>query len=149
MATKEYFNAKPNRLRMAQQHLRMSMLHPNFKLLSLTPKAVIWQGGINPLPVSDTYVVRIRYETFKGPQVWVISPKLQLCDGAASIPHTYIGEYLCLYYPDYNEWTSAKYIAETIVPWISLWLVYYEAWLATGEWLGGGIKHQRFKNNAT
>jgi hypothetical protein len=30
------------------------------------------------------------------------------------------------------------YIADTIVPWAALWLVFYEYWLATGLWLGGG-----------
>jgi len=120
----------------------MSVLHPNFGLLNLRPKLVSWQGQVKPLPLSDTYTVQIRYEKYRGPQVWIISPKLELHDGYSSIPHTYVGDYLCLYYPDYDEWTSAKYVAETIVPWISLWLMYYEAWLATGEWLGGGIKHQ-------
>ena len=132
---------------MAQQHGRMSVLHPNFKLLSLTPTTVNWEGNVKPLPLSQSYLVRIRYEMFRRPQVWVISPKLQLRDGAFSLPHTYLGDYLCLDYPDYNEWTSAKYIADTIVPWISLWLMFYEAWLATGEWLGGGIKHERIEKN--
>ena len=30
-------------------------------------------------------------------------------------------------------------LATTIVPWCSEWLFYYELWLATGEWLGGGV----------
>ena len=29
-------------------------------------------------------------------------------------------------------------IAETIVPWASEWLFYYEIWKGTGEWYGGG-----------
>lgn len=29
-------------------------------------------------------------------------------------------------------------IANTIVPWTSEWLFYYEIWLATGQWHGGG-----------
>ncbi len=29
-------------------------------------------------------------------------------------------------------------LADTILPWASLWLFYYEVWLATGEWVGGG-----------
>jgi hypothetical protein len=32
-------------------------------------------------------------------------------------------------------------IATTIIPWLSLWLYYYEVWHATGEWMGGGIEH--------
>jgi hypothetical protein len=31
------------------------------------------------------------------------------------------------------------FIDKTIVPWCYLWLFYFEDWLATGEWKGGGI----------
>jgi hypothetical protein len=34
-------------------------------------------------------------------------------------------------------------IAEYIVPWIAEWLLYYETWLAIGEWLGGGAHPER------
>jgi hypothetical protein len=30
-------------------------------------------------------------------------------------------------------------IADTIVPWLILWLFYYEIWHVTGEWKGGGV----------
>ena len=30
-------------------------------------------------------------------------------------------------------------LANTIVPWVADWLYYYEVWLFTGEWEGGGI----------
>jgi hypothetical protein len=30
-------------------------------------------------------------------------------------------------------------IADTIVPWTSEWLMYYEIWLATSDWYGGGV----------
>jgi hypothetical protein len=143
MATTEYFNTGGRTLRMPQQHQRMSSLHPNFKLAKLTPKLVSWNGVIHPMPLSETYAVSLVYEKYRAPRISVISPDLMLVAGAASLPHTYAGDHLCLYYPEYDEWTSAKYIAETIVPWISVWLVYYELWLATGEWLGGGITHQR------
>lgn len=126
---------------MPQQHQRMSARHPQFRLLGLRPNLAEWQGTVRPLPLSETYTLRIRYKKYEGPEVWVISPALKLYEDAASIPHTYVGDYLCLHYPDYKEWSSDKYVAETIVPWISLWLVYYEGWLATGKWLGGGIEH--------
>ena len=32
-------------------------------------------------------------------------------------------------------------LAKTTVPWASRWLYYYELWLVTGKWLGGGIAH--------
>ena len=48
----------------------------------------------------------------------------------------------CLFYPAGREWRSDMKIATSIVPWLSLWLYYYEVWLATGEWEGGGISHE-------
>lgn len=142
MGKTEYFKNGSRALRLPQQHQRMSTLHPNFKLIKLTPTLVSWQGKVQPLPLSDSYSISLAYERYKAPRISVISPNLMLVPGAKSLPHTFTGEYLCLYYPAYDEWTSAKYIAETVVPWISLWLVYYEVWLATGEWLGGGITHE-------
>jgi len=32
-------------------------------------------------------------------------------------------------------------IAITILPWASLWLLYYEIWLLTGEWCGANQEH--------
>lgn len=32
-------------------------------------------------------------------------------------------------------------IADTIVPWTSLWLHHYEIWLATGIWCGKNEEH--------
>jgi hypothetical protein len=33
-------------------------------------------------------------------------------------------------------------LADTILPWTSEWLFYYELWSVNGyEWLGGGIEH--------
>ncbi|AIQ89412.1 protein of unassigned function [Methylobacterium oryzae CBMB20] len=30
-------------------------------------------------------------------------------------------------------------LGRTIVPWAILWLWFFEDWLATGEWRGGGV----------
>jgi hypothetical protein len=53
-----------------------------------------------------------------------------------SLPHVYREGTLCLYRK--GEWSSAMLIANSIVPWASEWLLFYEIWLATGEWHGGG-----------
>ena len=50
---------------------------------------------------------------------------------------------LCLYYP--SEWNSTMNISDTIIPWISEWLYYFEFWCITGEWYGGG-KHPTKKD---
>jgi hypothetical protein len=41
-------------------------------------------------------------------------------------------------------------LATTTVPWALLWLFYFESWLVTGAWDGGGIHPETPKeNNAT
>jgi hypothetical protein len=52
--------------------------------------------------------------------------------------------YLCLYYRKAQEWNNQLYIADTIIPWTSEWLLHYEFWLASGDWHGRGI-HLKFK----
>ena len=36
-------------------------------------------------------------------------------------------------------------IADTILPWAALWLVFYELWCDTGRWLGPSSHDQRPK----
>ena len=43
---------------------------------------------------------------------------------------------LCLFW---KNWDATMPLANTIVPWVADWLYYYEVWLFTGEWEGGGI----------
>jgi hypothetical protein len=35
------------------------------------------------------------------------------------------------------------FLADTVVPWTSEWLFFYEVWHATGLWLGGGTHPNR------
>lgn len=141
MATK-YFRRK--QLTMWQQALRMRTLHPQFAA-TVSEKVAIWIGNVKPLPLSDAYTVQVRYETGKSPKVSVLSPPLLTRKSGQRIPHTYKGDALCLYLPRGREWHPNKFIAETIIPWISLWLLYYEGWLATGDWFGGGIHPEEEK----
>lgn len=32
-------------------------------------------------------------------------------------------------------------LVDTILPWTSQWLLYYELWLITGHWMGSGHDH--------
>ncbi len=79
------------------------------------------------------------YNVKRAPKVYLISPKLIQKNGEL-VPHLYDQETqrLCLFMPKYEEWKPFMYISETIIPWASEWLVFYELWLSTGEWLGGG-----------
>jgi hypothetical protein len=135
----KYFKPKP--LTVFQQLLRMTALHPNFNLTKLDQSRIAWAGVVTPSPLSESYTVEVSYELHCSPRISVISPKLRRREDGKPIPHVYKGEKLCLYHPPSKEWHGNKLIADTIIPWISLWLFYYEAWHATGKWLGGGVEH--------
>jgi hypothetical protein len=95
-----------------------------------------WTGWLQPTPASRSYLVRIRYDGVSRPQVNVLDPPLVIPEGKTGLPHVYPHRELCLYYP--GEWNGRMLIGDTIIPWASEWLFFYELWLATGEWHGGG-----------
>lgn len=99
-------------------------------------------GIVRPLPLSIEYRVRIQYELRQPPHVYVIDPPLQKRDGHRA-EHMYADNEPCLYLPGIGEWNSTKLLAETTVPWLLLWLAFYELWLVTGEWDGGGVHPDR------
>jgi len=94
-----------------------------------------WSGRIQPSPASITYTVQIVALHGQAPDITVLDPPLEKREGEA-LPHTFPGDRLCVYRND--EWNPSKPMATTLLPWISEWLVYYELWLPTGEWFGGG-----------
>jgi hypothetical protein len=95
------------------------------------------RGVIKPVDISNSYAVRIDYRAGSSPKVWIEGlPTREEEPSDRRIPHRYGDGSICLYYG--NEWTPEKAIAQTIVPWLLEWLLFYEGWLATGKWLGGG-----------
>ena len=125
------------KLSVAQQVARMSALHPQFRVSWRGPKAR-WSGIVQPTALSRRYRVDLRYDDGAAPTVEVVEPRLAGRPDNPSIPHVYEGNRPCLYRPNTGEWDPLQFIAETVVPWLVLWLFYYEIWQATGEWLGGG-----------
>ncbi|MXO31617.1 hypothetical protein GFV01_00840 [Apibacter sp. B2912] len=106
---------------------------------------LIWNGNIKPSELSLEYSIKINYKRNQHPNVYIISPfPLKLPKDEKKLKHVYSHEkqHLCLYYRNINEWNSTMYIADTVIPWTSEWLLHYEYWLATdGIWNGGGIEH--------
>lgn len=126
-------------LSLGEQSFSLVKQYPQFEA-TLTSNTVTWIGSIQPRLMSEAYKIKIIYEQKGYPKVWVLDPKLQ-CYKNEPIPHMYNQERLCLFYPVSKEWKRSMWIYQTIIPWTSLWLSYYEIWLITGEWLGGGIEH--------
>jgi hypothetical protein len=108
-----------------------------------------WDFDARPTPLSRTYSVRLKYRKGGLPEVLVVSPDLNALAGDRRLPHVYSTKpvRLCLYYPSSQEWTSTQSIADTLVPWTYLWLAYFEDWLLTDEWKGGG-KHPGEENES-
>lgn len=110
---------------------------------SLHCGAMTWYGNFTPSPLSDTYRLKITYALGKSPKAYIVSPKpLPLADGAKRLPHVYNyssgKQQLCLYLPGAGEWLPSMVIANTIVHWAVQWMYYYEIWVSTGKWMGGG-----------
>jgi hypothetical protein len=125
----------------------MSLDYPEFEVRK-SRKAVEWIGSITPTPTSDRYLVRIYYKIPKRPEVTVISPQLKFAPGHNRLPHTFPPDWkhLCLYMvPDWNPEKPMNWI----VPWISLWLYFYEAWRLTGLWLGEGHEPAAGENSVS
>jgi hypothetical protein len=140
MANRNFFKAR--KITLAQQVQRMKSLHPQFSFKWLNRKSIVWRGKIQPSPINREYLIEIKYIFGERPDVTVLNPKLELAKDKSKLPHVFSGDRLCLYYWRFGEWNAGKFIAETIVLWSCFWLFYYEVWLATGEWFGGGVEHE-------
>ena len=105
--------------------------------------SLTWRGKVRPTALSEEYTVKLYYKYNKKPEVYVVEPQLKLADGEKELPHVFDhgkNQQICTYYTKRGaDWTSDKLIADTIIPWISEWLYFYEIWLYTGKWKGGGI----------
>ena len=112
-------------------------------------KYFFWEFDATPSPLSKTYKILIIYHLDEySPNIYILDKNIWKVSTSKVIPHLYDSKKikLCLYYPDYKEWTSKMPLCNTIVAWTYLWLYFYEEWLYTNEWKGGGI-HPDSKNN--
>lgn len=134
--------AKDKKMPIPSQANAIRKLYPSWDV-SCRGGKLICRGNVKASIWGPEYNVRVIYEhKYKRPLVNLISPKIKRRNGKLP-PHLLKKECLCLYYPKFNEWTKVEFIADTIIPWISLWLYYYEHWLEYGKWLGGGTKHPK------
>ena len=108
---------------------------------------VIWTGSLQPTSLSKGYTVEIAYSLdMQQPEVIVLNPSLQK-EGRKNPACLSVTSYA--FSSQKERMDEANVHFETIVPWASLWLYYYEVWHATGEWLGGGehpIARKKQKN---
>lgn len=130
------------RLDLGTQLLHLRALKLPVAVGQLRNGVLTFEYVVKPTPVSREYALRLTYRRGNPPHVQVLSPSIpELADGHGPVPHLYDRSHpvrLCLYLPRTHEWGPERSLAQTIVPWSADWLFYFEIWLATGEWNGGG-----------
>jgi hypothetical protein len=101
---------------------------------------LVWVYETTPSPFGRAYVARIVFRQDGAPVVFIDAPNLTLLAEGRRIPHVYRQDptELCLYLPGAFQWSPWMRIDQTIAPWVMLWLYFFEDWLWSGEWRGGG-----------
>lgn len=100
---------------------------------------LVWEYRDRPTPLSREYAMCITFKRGGTPDVFVRSPDLLELAAGRPLPHVYHDPLrLCLTLPGTREWTGTMRIDQTFVPWATTWLYYFEEWLVSDEWKGGG-----------
>lgn len=139
-----------------EQDDRLRSTYPSFRLTSDIGLYGTWEGFLTP--ISQKYRIWIRYV----PEIFL--DKVTLKYGYVSVkvldpvvapdprgtgeltPHVYRYRQpidrpaLCAWDPGDEPFSPTRFIADEIIPAVIRWLVFYEDWLDTGVWRGGG-KH--------
>ena len=153
------WNERSGRNILAANDRRIREIFPEFRQIARLPGQAIWEGPLQPY--AQPYIVRLTWclcvrgtairSRYSSPRVFVINPPLIRREEELEkpIPHLYrqpaakLPPQLCLYWPDGVEFKADKYLADTVLPWASEWLGYYELWHATGTWAGPEAPHAR------
>jgi hypothetical protein len=104
-----------------------------------------WRYSATPSALSRDYDIRIEFKQGNWPEIFVDAPDLHVLAEGRRIPHLYQQKppRLCLYLPKTYEWQSWMRLDQTIVPWATLWLFYFEEWLTSDDWKGDGMHPDR------
>ncbi len=136
------------RLSLAKQQLALLQSFSGSECYIVGHKKLVWKGQLSPSILSRSYPVVLEYTFGHMPKVRVSGEGIKKID-APDFPHVFHRDYekneveVCLCYG--NEFTPEMLLADTYIPWAIEWLYFYEIWLVTGEWKGGGIHHQQKK----
>lgn len=101
---------------------------------------LVWRQVIRPNELGALYSIELRYSLGDKPRVLVRSPDLRGLAGERNLPHIF-EDYdgmvnLCLWKK--GDWRPGRLLATTTIVWTAEWFLFFEQWLFTGEWLGGG-----------
>lgn len=140
-----------------EQILAMALQWPGFRVTERSGQSATWEGDL--APDKRIFRTRIGYRVphlLENVSLLDVQPRLQVINpllkshpdyDQGPIPHVYLSKftpsmpYLCLFSPSGREWDVTDLIANTTVFWAAEWLYFYEGWLVTKRWRGGG-QHQ-------
>lgn len=135
MANKSFFS---NELSLPLQACLLRHKYPESKV-SVKKGKLVWEGNLKPSSLSREYKVQLICERRVNPKAFLKGSNIKGIE-RVDFPHHYKktkhGVLLCLNYP--AEFNYSMKLTDTIIPWTLEWLCFYEIWLYTGEWLGGG-----------
>lgn len=100
---------------------------------------------------SHRYSLEIIKDTGRPVEIWLSGDALRKCADLRTIPHIYDSNeakhkvMLCL---SYKDWKPSQAYTDTLIPWAMEWILYFEAWLYTDEWSGGGRHPQQGQTKA-
>ena len=137
---KKSFQKQP-KFRLIDQQIALMRNYPESKCY-IRRGVLYWEGELCPTALSRTYHATVIYKMGYRPEITIDSDNLIGLD-RPDFPHkfridpTTHSVKVCLHLP--HEFNSSNLIADLIIPWTVEWLYFYEIWLATGEWCGGGV----------
>lgn len=133
--------AVPTLAQRAMELRRLGLPGSSVRLLS--GRELHFRFTISPGQFGREYkcLLRMRPDSH-APEMFVVAPDLRSLAGDEPIPHIYRHDgpevLLCLWWPKRREWVPQLKLTETFIPWTEEWLWYFEDWLMTREWSGGG-----------
>lgn len=130
---------KRNRLSLPQQYLFLQRSKTIAGDGTLGPLRLEWRFFAQLTTRSRSYQVNLVLEREGTPDVQVVDPDLRWLAGERDLPHIYHNpDRIYLYLPGTGQWDASKRLNLTITLWTQLWLVFFEEWLVSDDWKGGG-----------
>jgi hypothetical protein len=114
-------------------------------LCKITKQELTWEGWLRPSAISRPYLIHLAYKLGSDPEVFLLEPDpfalAHKVIPGRPLPHNYGGDplRLCLFVPASGEWKPIDPLATTVLPWACEWLWFFEDWVFTNVWSGGGI----------
>ncbi len=128
---------------LAQRHAELKALRwPESTLEFVQGRELRFGFKVAPTPMARVYQCLLKVYPSNFPELLVMDPDPKELAAGRTLPHIYPhkgqGTKLCLWLPRAHEWVPQMRFSETYLPWAAEWLDYFEEWLVTDVWAGGG-----------